>query len=472
MNKFSNIIKNISYTLSSNLLTLCVSVIVSLLLPKVLGIREYGYYQLYIFYTSYVGLLHFGWCDGIYLRYGGESYSKLNKSKIAGQFYSFLIFQGIITLGLLFLFFLLINDGSEKKVVLLCSISNIIILNLRTFYMLVLQTTNRMKEYSQIVLIDRLAYIIIILFFVFFNVTNVALYIIFDVLSKIISLFFAVFICSDIVFQKKIDFDCQETKLNVFSGINLMLANISSMLIIGIVRFGIQNNWSVEIFGKISLTLSISNMLMIFVSAISLAIFPLVKQTSVANYEKIYPIIRTMIMPIMFLILLLYFPSEILLSKWLPEYKEALKYMVLVFPMIVFESKVSLLTNTFLKALRKEKEIFKINILVAFMSLIATFIFVYLMNNLFLSMLSIVMLLAIRSTLSEIILKKYLEIMIFRDIFNEIIVVILFIYIGWNYSKMIGFGLYFSIVVVYMYLKKTSIVDVIELLKMNDKNDE
>lgn len=465
MNRFSNVIKNISYTLTSNVLTLCVSIIVSLLLPKILGVAEYGYYQLYIFYVSYVGLLHLGWCDGIYLRYGGEDYKKLDTSLLAGQFYSFVLFQLLLTLALFISVNFFSDSDFEKRFVLLCSILNIVIMNVRTFLMLLLQTTNRMKEYSEVVLIDRLLYVVFFLIFILMGLREVKIYIIIDILTKVISLILAIIKCSDIPFSRKIKFSLLETKLNVFSGINLMLANIASMLIIGVVRFGIQNNWDVETFGKISLTLSISNMLMIFVGAISLAIFPLIKRTVIDAYKNIYPIIRTLIMPVMFSVLLLYFPAELILSKWLPEYTDALKYMVIVFPMIIFESKVSLLTNTFLKAMRKEKVIFQINLLIALLSVVSTIFLVYLLESLFWSMLSIVILLGLRSSISEIALKKYLDVNIYKDMIVEIMMVILFITLGWNLNRMYGFVLYSILLIFYLYFKKNSIKDVLKMMK-------
>ena len=47
-----------------------------------------------------------------------------------------------------------------------------------------------------------------------------------------------------------------------------MFANIASMLIIGVVRFGIERSWDVETFGKVSLTLSASNLMMLFINAV------------------------------------------------------------------------------------------------------------------------------------------------------------------------------------------------------------
>ena len=44
------------------------SVVSILVLPKLLSLESFGYYQLFIFFANYVELLHFGLSDGIYLR--------------------------------------------------------------------------------------------------------------------------------------------------------------------------------------------------------------------------------------------------------------------------------------------------------------------------------------------------------------------------------------------------------------------
>ena len=46
---FKKIIANFSYVVLSNLLTVIVSSLVVLILPKIMGVEEYGYWQLYIF---------------------------------------------------------------------------------------------------------------------------------------------------------------------------------------------------------------------------------------------------------------------------------------------------------------------------------------------------------------------------------------------------------------------------------------
>ena len=97
---FKKIVANFSYVVLSNLLTVIVSSLVVLILPKIMGVEEYGYWQLYIFYLSYAGFVHLGWVDGIYLRYGGLEYADLDKENFFSQFLMLLIY--LTGIGILF----------------------------------------------------------------------------------------------------------------------------------------------------------------------------------------------------------------------------------------------------------------------------------------------------------------------------------------------------------------------------------
>lgn len=73
MLKLGGVIKNISYSFSANLISLLISAFMVMFVPKLLSVNDYGLWQLFLFYYSYLGFLHFGWEDGIYLRYAGKS---------------------------------------------------------------------------------------------------------------------------------------------------------------------------------------------------------------------------------------------------------------------------------------------------------------------------------------------------------------------------------------------------------------
>ncbi len=77
--KIINLIKNFTYILTANLISLLIATLIVLIVPKLIGVEDYGYWQVYLFYVSYVVFMHFGWSDGIYLRYGGKQYKELDK---------------------------------------------------------------------------------------------------------------------------------------------------------------------------------------------------------------------------------------------------------------------------------------------------------------------------------------------------------------------------------------------------------
>jgi len=110
-------------------------------------------------------------------------------------------------------------------------------------------------------------------------------------------------------------FSFREAFENISVGIKLMFSNIASMLVIGFVRFGIERTWDVSTFGKVSLTLSISNLLMLFINAIGIIIFPVLRRIDQRKISLIYMTIRDLLMTVLLGVLLTYYPLKMILSK-------------------------------------------------------------------------------------------------------------------------------------------------------------
>jgi len=56
---------------SGQILLLVFSLVQSLIIPKYLSTADYGYWQLFLLYTTYTGILHFGFIDGMLVRWAG-----------------------------------------------------------------------------------------------------------------------------------------------------------------------------------------------------------------------------------------------------------------------------------------------------------------------------------------------------------------------------------------------------------------
>lgn len=456
--KFIDIAKNFSYSLASNLISLIISALITLVIPRIIGVEDYGYWQLYLFYSSYITFLTFGWNDGIYLRYGGEEYDNLDKNLFFSQFYSLLFSQIVIAVIISLFGFNILNDGDRLFILQMIAI-DIVIVNARYTLLFILQTTNRIKEYSKVTILDRILYMSLIAFLILVGVSNYRLLIIADLFGRIISLLYAMLLCKDIVFREIKDLTptLDETRRNISAGINLLFSNTANMLIPGIVRFGIEWNWSVAVFGQVSLTLNVSNLFLKFINALSLVIYPVLRRISYDSLTKFYSIMRDVLMAIVVGMLIFYMPMKIILSQWLPQYAESLNYMALLFPIVIYESKMSLLINTYMKALRFEKVMLNINIITLILSGILTLISTVLMDNLDFAILSIVILMAFRGIVSEIFISKNLDINVTKDIFLELVMTIIFVYTAWivdSRSTPLIYGLFY---IGYLLIKRNDL---------------
>ena len=464
--KLRNILENITYTFTANILTMLISIIMTLILPKFLGVTDYSYYQLYIFFISYVGFFHFGWIDGIYLKIGGMEYNDLEKSNYVTQFWMLNLLE-IIIAAIISIFALFTIKNIDKSFVLISTSVCGVITILRTYLLFILQSTNRIKEYAKYTRVDRFIYFALVIVFLFLGFKNYKIILYIDIFSKLVALVLCANKMKDIVFGK-LNIS-KNTLLEIFGnvsvGIKLMLANIASTLIIGVVRFGIQKNWDIETFGKISLTLNISNLLMTFINAVAVIMFPLLRREEESKLPKIYVILRNTLMIFLYMMLIFYYPIKLILSTWLPQYADSLRYMALLFPICIYESKMSMLINTYLKSFRKEKSMLIINTISLILSLILTISSVFILNNLTLAILSIVFLLGFRCVIGELVLTKIMNILIYKDIILETVLTAIFIISSWFINNMFCSIIYTCFYLIYVFIKRKDIKRTILLFK-------
>lgn len=464
-NKLIDFIKNLSYTFVSNILSLIISAVLVLVIPKLVGVETYGYYQLYLFYTSYVGVLYFGWCDGIYLRLGGKYYDDLDKPLYSTQFRLLGLMEIIIYVCIFLGSLLFINDVNKHFVIGAVCVAAVGMC-LRWFITFILQPTARIKEYAIVTISEKILFVILTMTLMAVGYRDYKLILAADVLSKYVSLGIGIWYCRDIVFSKTapIRTAIPEIKENMSAGIKLMLASLSSMLIIGVVRFGVENHWDIATFGKVSLTLSLSNMVMTAINAIAVAMYPMLRRTNEGSLPKIYGIMRVLLMGIIFGGIVLYYPAYKILSLWLPQYAASLKYAAILLPMCAYESKMSMLVNTYYKTIRLESLLMKCNMAALGLSVILTLVSTLVLNSVTAAIISILIVLIFRCVLSEIILSTKMPIKVIKDIVIELIMTVAFIICNWFFGVW-GMIAYFICYLIYISLKRNDIKETLTFIK-------
>ena len=453
-----SIFRNISYVVFSNLISFVSAAIVTFFAPKILGVKVYGYFQLYLLYTSYIGCLHFGWADGILLRYGGKYYNELDKKSFSGQFRIYFSME-ILIAALILVVSILGPFNFDRKIILGCTCIALILGLPCTFLQYILQATNRMKNYALPLVIGRSFYIILACVTLLLHIDSYIFIISADLFGRFVTLTLTGIQCRDVIFAKAANLKSifVEAKKNISAGSALVLASLTSTLIIGIVQFAIENKWGIETFGKVSLTISVSNILMVFIRAVALGIFPMLRRTNADKLVEIYENLRSFLMVILLGMLVIYLPVRTILSYWIPQYADSLKYMALLFPMCVFESKTSMLTETYIKTLRKEKWLLYVNITTVLLGAILTAGAVYIAQNLDLAVITILALLAFKGILSEILLTNLLQINVNKDIIYEIFLTIIFVFSSLAVGGVLGIVMYGFAYAMYLFIKRENL---------------
>ncbi len=460
--KLKKLFRDFGYVISSNALTLLISTMVIVIVPKLIGVKEYGYWQLFTFYSSYLGLLPFGWLDGIYLRYGGERYENLDKKLFFSQFVMLMLLQVVFATAFIIVglfvhneyFFFIINSLAVYLVILVA----------QSFFKFILQLTNRMREFSIIMILANFFYITIVIFQLLKDIHDFRSLIGAFIIGNLIATLYGAFVLRDIFISgfRHFNWSFGEAFANIRVGIQLLISNLAAMLIIGVVRIGIQRGWGIETFGKVSLTLSISNLLMVFINAISLVLFPKFRRIKRNKLNELYPIIRDLLMPIIFVGILFYFPISYFIPIWLPKYSSALIYMSILFPMIAYQAKFEILSNTFLKVLRMEKQLLVINVATLCFSILMTIISVFFLHSLTFTIFTIVIVMAIRSTISELYVKSKLNVRFSFELLLESIMVALFIFLTWYLPVTEALVAYILVLTMYLLIKKHDIFSAIK----------
>lgn len=271
-------LKTSAYAVFSQVVSLCCGLVTSLLLPKILGIEHFGYWQYFFLCSSYVGLLHFGFSDGIYLALGGKKFSEINRKQYYPQLLLVSFLQMVIAL-LVALYSYLFLKGAYQVVFYFLGVY-IIVENVYKLLSFVLMATDKMRYYSKTVVIDKVTFLgLLFVFLVLFNKDSFVNVIFSYLCARFIALAF-VSTCFGGVFDFTVTSNLfarnnlRATCGNMIVGISLTISNLLSTFIIGSGRFFVEHNWGISVFAKISFAVSLSMFVLTFISQIGLVLFP------------------------------------------------------------------------------------------------------------------------------------------------------------------------------------------------------
>lgn len=423
-----NVATNFLAALLAQGVSIVTGVLASLIVPKILGVEAYGYWQLFIFYASYVGFFHFGLCDGVYLKEGGKTRDTLPAQSINAQFLVCLLMQVVLG-ATLFAFALLGNFGENRAFVLAATALFLVINNLSTFVGYLLQATNEIKLYARTVAFNGVLYLAFLLVLLVARVPDFRFYIGAYVVASVFTLAYRLFAFRSVLSQGTLapHAGLRDAADSIRVGIKLMIANISSLLILGVARFALDAQWGIEVFGYVSFALSMVSLFAVFISQASMVLFPALRQSTAESQRQFFILTRQTLNIALPLLYLPYAPLCLFVLWWLPQYEQSLPWVALLLPFCVFDGKMNILGTTYLKVLRGEKTLLLINVSALGVSLVGTALGVWVFTSAYVVVASAVAAIVFRAIMAERCVSQSLDAP--RDITNISLVLISVIFL-------------------------------------------
>ncbi|NHM30009.1 lipopolysaccharide biosynthesis protein [Neobacillus terrae] len=340
--------KDLLKVLNTKVINLLIVIITGFLIPAFISINEYALLQTFLLYVSYVGILHLGFIDGIFIKYGGKHEDQIDTKILKGEHHFFLAFQ-LITTFLFLLVGIIIEDFT------LIAVSLVIIpLNIQTFFQFIYQALGDFKKYSKIILYSSYLLFIINLFFVFIlKAKNHWIYILGNIL-----IYYIIFLGLELHFFKKYKgiqavIEKKKIVLNFKIGIFIMIGNLSFMFFYSADRWLVKYFLSVNDFSFYSFAISMMMVINVLIGSVTLTFYPYLAR---GFEEKTIKIIKKYLLIIGTLSSGAYFGFAGILYYFLPKYIPSLKIISILFagyPVIII---INALYINLYKTRREEKK--------------------------------------------------------------------------------------------------------------------
>lgn len=344
------------YSLGNGLL-LIFSFLQLLLIPKYLSVGAYGSWQLFLLYTTYVGVLHLGFIDGILVRWAGKDISGVG-DEISTAF-KFLVLQQLAVIVLLALLFYFLIDTPLRWLWLMILVYAFI-MNLGAFFMYTSQAVRKFGLLTAINVVRGLIFLIavILLFAIgYFSYENIVVaYLISFALALLVFLYW---------FRKYLwgkknaagspwAFGIKNCSVGVF----ILLGNFVVLIFQTIDRLMVSSFFSIEQFAIYAFASTIVIIVYVLARAVSEVFFPYMSLATPVQQRKAYSLGQNIVILAWAISLAGYFPLAKLVEFYLPDYSASLPIMQILLCSISFGGLVQILHVNYYRIYGKQRQYF------------------------------------------------------------------------------------------------------------------
>lgn len=325
----NGLVKGILIVFIANIINLFFNVILNFALPKYLSIDSYAEIKTFTLYLSYSGLLHLGYEDGMYLKYGGIEKGRIKVNELDINASTLRVFQ-------LWMAIIIVIIGIVLKEPAIYAFGLALLpYNLMIYFKQFYQAIGEFEEYSKILNITTMLLFISQIIWLILKIDCYGYY-----LASNVVVYFLIWIILEKRIRKKIGiryyfnaFSLNELFINIKAGFLLMLGNFSYLLIMGIDRWFVKFTLPTLDFALYSFAVSMESFMNTAVSPIYITLYNyFCKTTDCVKIKKA----ERYIMLFAVTIVMCAFPAKLILDVWLQKYKAVTSVLFWLFAGRIF----------------------------------------------------------------------------------------------------------------------------------------
>lgn len=348
-------LKHFLYVFGSQLVVLLSGFVKALLVPLLLGLSDYAYWQIYVFYTVYIGVFTLGYGDGLYLKYGGYKIADLplNCVRTANAMYLAMLAIGAAAL----VAFAYANTDPYRQVIFFAVAANVVIVGITANISLTLQATNQLKGYAFLNSADKVFFTLALIALFQDNFRTFEYLILADIGAKIFVMAILLYRYRHLFIGPLTRFSIGATEFgnSIGAGIQLMLANLMGMLVLGVGRIILEYFDTLDSYAHYAFAVSLANVVLMSVTALSIVIYPSLKRQAQENYLVYFNKTNAAYAAFALVMLAGYFPAIAFIDLFARQYLPVIDFLNAIFVITVLQGKMQLVNNTYYKALRLER---------------------------------------------------------------------------------------------------------------------
>jgi Cation transport ATPase len=340
-----HIIRDLSKVFSANVVNILVGIVAGFLVPAFLPINAYADIKTFTLYISYLGILHLGFIDGVFIKYGGEKFGKVNKNVLAGEKSFLFLFQMLVTL-------LILAIGIYMKSLVIIALAlSVIPINMTTFYKNVFQSMGEFGIYTRIMYSTSIATLLVQLFLLFIIHAQTSAPYVYGLVFINYLIFFALELLLPLKKTKAI-WNLMDFKGLFKLGIFIMIGNFSTVFYYSVDRLLVKQFFSTTAFAYYSFAISMLSAVNILITSLTSTLYPYLSRMT--DQIKLN-IIKNVVLIAGALFSGIYFVFEVIVYFFIKKYIPSLDIISILFiglPVMVI---VNVLYVNLYKIERKQK---------------------------------------------------------------------------------------------------------------------